>query len=73
MFTGGVGERAPAVRAAAAKQLAVLGVRVDEAANLRADGDMDIGAPSAAAATLVVVARDDLEISRQVRNLLAAD
>jgi acetate kinase len=70
VFTGGVGERAPAVRAAAAEGLAFLGVAIDAAANDAAD-EGDISAPGATARTLVVRAREDLEIARQARAALA--
>jgi acetate kinase len=71
VFAGGVGEHAPAVRAAAADRLGFLGVALDEAANAGAAGDADVGAPGAAVRTLVVEAREDLEIARQVRSVLA--
>jgi acetate kinase len=70
VFTGGVGERAPAVRAAAADGLRFLGVAIDAAANDTADEDADVSAASAPARTLVVRAREDLEIAGQVRALL---
>ena len=70
VFTGGVGEHAPEVRAAAAQGLGFLGVVVDEAANSEARGDFDITAPGTPVASLVVTAREDLEIARQVRALL---
>jgi acetate kinase len=70
VFTGGVGERAPAVRAQAAAGLAFLGVDVDAAANEAASGDAEITATGAQARTLVVAAREDLEIARQVRSVI---
>jgi acetate kinase len=73
VFTGGVGERAPVVRSIAAAGLAFLGVMVDEAANAAAsDGtrDAEITAPGAAVRTLVIPAREDVEIAREVRALL---
>jgi acetate kinase len=70
-FTGGVGERAAEVRAASAAGLAFLGVAVDPARNAAADGDADVSAAGAAARTVVVRAREDLEIARQVRAVLA--
>ncbi|HEX8101690.1 MAG TPA: acetate/propionate family kinase [Solirubrobacteraceae bacterium] len=70
VFTGGVGERASAVRARAAAGLGFLGVALDPAADERGTGDRDVGAAGAAARTLVVHAREDLEIARQVRAVL---
>jgi acetate kinase len=72
VFTGGVGEAAPAVRLAAAQRLAFLGIGIDEAANGSVEGDADVSAEGAAVRTLVVPAREDLEIARQVRALLGA-
>jgi acetate kinase len=71
VFTGGVGEHAPAVRAAAAAKLAFLGVGVDAAANEAVTGDAEIGVAGGPVRTLVVTAREDLEIAGQVRLLLA--
>jgi acetate kinase len=70
VFTGGVGERAPAVRAASADGLAFLGVAIDAAKNDAAHDDADVSAPDAAVRTLVVLAREDLEIAGQVRGAL---
>jgi len=71
VFTGGVGEHAPALRARAADRLGFLGVAIGEPANAAAREDGDIGAPDARARTLVVHAREDLEIARQARRLVA--
>ncbi len=71
VFTGGVGENAPAIRARLASDLAWLGVAVDPGANDGARGDADITASDAAVGSVVVVAREDLEIVRQVREVLA--
>jgi acetate kinase len=70
VFTGGVGERSPPVRAAAADGLGFLGVAVDTGRNGAPDGDADVSADGVAVRTLVVPAREDVEIARQVRALL---
>lgn len=62
VFTGGVGEHAPEVRAAA-------GLAVDDDRNATTTGDGEITAPGARVRTFVVTAREDLEIARQVRAL----
>jgi acetate kinase len=72
VFTGGVGENAPRVRAACAAGLGFLGVAVDGAANDAVTEDADVSAAGAAAATLVVAAREDLEIAAGVRTVLAS-
>jgi len=73
VFTGGVGEHAPEIRARAAHGLRFLGVAVDEAANRAVRGDADVSAVDAAVRTLVVTAREDLEIARQTRAVLGVD
>jgi acetate kinase len=70
VFTGGVGEHAAEIRARAAAGLGFLGVELDPDANARATPDADVGAPGAAVRTVVVTAREDLEIARQVRDLV---
>jgi acetate kinase len=70
VFTGGVGEHAAAIRARAAAGLDFLGVALDADANAGASGDAEIGAQGAAVRVLVVTAREDLEIARQVRGIL---
>ena len=72
VFTGGVGEHAPLVRAHAAGGLRFLGVGLDEAANEAATADADITATGAAVRTLVVTAREDLEMARQARAVVAS-
>jgi acetate kinase len=71
VFTGGVGERAPEIRAGAVNGLGFLGLDVDEARNRAAAGDADITAAGATAHTVVVQAREDVEIARQTRRALA--
>jgi acetate kinase len=70
VFTGGVGERSAAVRKLTAEGLGFLGVAVDEDRNRSATGDLAISADDASATTLVVAAREDLEVARQVRAVL---
>jgi len=67
VFTAGVGEASPAVRGRAVEALGFLGLELDPAANIAADGDCDISPPGSAARVVVVAAREDLEIARQVR------
>jgi len=69
-FTGGVGENASAVRDGVADRLAFLGVAVDPARNASPEPDTDVSAPGAAVRTLVVAAREDLEIAAEVTRLL---
>jgi acetate kinase len=69
-FTGGVGENAPAIRRLAAERLAFLGVGIDDAANQGFGADRELSADGAAVRTVVLVAREDLEIARGVRQVL---
>ena len=71
VFTGGVGENAAPVRAAAAEGLGFLGVAVSAERNGGAGPDLDISAPGAQVATLVIKAREDVEVAREVRQVLA--
>ena len=70
VFTGGVGEHAADIRARAANGLGFLGVGLHEGRNARADGDTDITAAGAAVRAFVVAAREDMEIARQVEEVL---
>ena len=71
VFTGGVGEHAPQVRAAAAARLGHLGVLLDDGANAAAQGDAVITGPGASAATVVVTAAEAAEVARLTREVLA--
>jgi acetate kinase len=65
-WTGGVGEHAHAIRAAASSGLGFLGVRMNLEKNRLASSDQDLSAAGARARTVVVTAREDLEIARLV-------
>lgn len=70
VFTGGVGEHQPLVRDAAATGLRHFGVAIDHDLNLGASTDSQISRADATVKTLVIEAREDLEIATQVRRLL---
>ena len=72
VFTGGVGEHAAAVREHSARGLGFLGVAVDAELNAAAVPDCEIGSPGAAVATLVITAREDLQIAGEVRATLSS-
>ena len=71
VFTGGVGEHSPAVRAARRRRARLPRRRLDEIAAAAAP-DRDVSAAAARVATLVLAAREDREIARQVRAALRA-
>jgi acetate kinase len=72
LFTGGVGENAPEIRARAVDGLAFLGLALDESANDGAVPDADVSGEGSGARVLVVRAREDLEIARQVRSVVGS-
>ncbi len=73
VFTGGVGEHSAEVRSRAVAGLGFLDVTLDEAANRDASGDVDVSADAARVRTLVVAAREDVEIARQTRAVLTPE
>ncbi|MFI5282074.1 MAG: acetate/propionate family kinase [Candidatus Dormibacterales bacterium] len=72
VFTGGIGENAPAVRAAAVAGLAFLGVEIGPTLNASLGTDADISAPAAQVPTLVVKSREDVEMAREVRRIVSS-
>jgi acetate kinase len=72
VFSGGIGEHQPQLRARAVAGLGFLGLALDPAANeaIRPGCDADISTPDASVRTLVVHAREDLVIADQVRATL---
>jgi len=70
VFTAGVGERSARVRELAAAGLGFLGVAIDESRDTSPAADRDVSAGDASVRTLVIAAREDLEIARQVRSAL---
>jgi acetate kinase len=69
-FTGGVGEHSAAVRRLAAGRLAFLGVAISSDDNDAVDGDTEITVDGQSVRTLVITAREDLQIARESRGLL---
>ena len=69
VFTGGIGEHSREIRAGAANGLAFLGVSVDPD-RAGATPDADISGPGPVR-VLVITSREDLEIARQARDVLA--
>jgi acetate kinase len=70
VFTGGVGEHSAEIRRRAAQRLSYLGIAIDHHHNDNAHGEQDITAPGAPVRSLVIPAREDLQIARETRHLL---
>jgi acetate kinase len=71
VFTGGVGESSPPIRALACQGLDFLGIELDPGRNREATGDTPIGLADAPVALLVVEAREDLQMAAEVRRVLS--
>ena len=71
IFTGGIGEHSPAVRAAACAALGFLGIRLDAVKNVAAtNGDVDISAADAPVRVFVLTTREDAAIARDCAAIL---
>jgi acetate kinase len=72
VFSGGIGEHQPELRARTVARLGFLGLQLDPAANhaIRPGWDADLSTRDASARTFVVHAREDLVIADQVRAAL---
>jgi len=72
VFTAGIGEHAPRLRAAVCHDLGILGVELDEEANLAAGGgERRISTEASATAVLVIPTNEELEIATQAAALIA--
>ena len=65
VFTGGVGENSPEVRAAACSGLEFAGLRVNDEANAKPTLDADIATPDSRVRVLVIRAEEDWAIARE--------
>jgi acetate kinase len=72
VFTAGVGENSPEVRAAACENLAFLGLGLDEEKNSQSSGDGVVSAAESTVRVLVIHAQEDWMIARECWNLLQA-
>lgn len=69
VFTAGIGERSPEIRARICQGLAWLGLRLDDAAN-RAGGEARISAPGNPVGVWVIPTDEELVIARQTLSVL---
>ena len=72
VFTGGVGENCPPLRARVCSQLGFLGLHLDDARNNAAVPDQDISAPDSEVKALVIRAQEEWQIARECRRLAQA-
>jgi acetate kinase len=72
VFTGGVGEHAHELRAAACAGFAWIGLSLDEDANVAAAPDTDVAHPESRVRTLVVHTREELMVARETVDVLRA-
>jgi acetate kinase len=72
LFTGGVGENAAAIRERCCQGLGFLGIELDPEHNRSAEPDARVGAEGSQVEVLVVKAREDIAIFREVEQVLAA-
>jgi acetate kinase len=70
VFTGGVGERSPEVRARVVAHLGFLGASVDDVRNAEDPADAAVSGPEATVAVLVVRAREELAIAHDALRLV---
>ncbi len=72
VFTGGVGERSAPVRRMAVARLGFLGLLVDEERNAAGRGDRRLEVAGRSKPVLVVLAREEVQIAAEVRELLGS-
>jgi acetate kinase len=65
VFTAGVGENSPRVRAIAVDAFAFLGIKLDAAKNAQSPTDADIAALESTVRVLVVHTQEEWEIARE--------
>jgi acetate kinase len=73
VFTAGIGEHAPRLRAAVCHGLGILGIQLDDEANLApGGGERRISTKASSVAVLVVPTNEELEIARQAAAVVTA-
>jgi len=72
VFTAGIGENSPEVRAAACANFRFLGLKLDAAKNAQSSADQDISSSDSVVRVLVVRAQEDWAIARDCWRLMSA-
>jgi acetate kinase len=70
VFTAGIGEKSPAIRAETCARLCFLGIELDEDANEAITPDADVATAAAPVRVLVIRAREELVAAKEARALL---
>jgi acetate kinase len=70
VFTAGIGENSPEVRAAVSANFGFLGLNLDATRNAQSSADQDISLPDSAVRVLVVRAQEDWAIARDCWHLM---
>ena len=73
VFTGGIGENAPAMRAAICDNLEWFGIALDPRTNATAEGECRIDALGSRVQLWVMATNEELIVARQTRDLLVRD
>jgi acetate kinase len=72
VFTAGIGENSPEVRAAACSQFKFLGLKLDSVKNPQSPADQEISLPDSAVRVFIVRAQEDWAIARDCWSLASA-
>lgn len=72
VFTAGVGENSPKIRAQVCEGMSFLGIELDADANQKAKPDIDVSAKTATVQTLVIATREELTMWQEVLNALSS-
>lgn len=72
VFTAGIGENSPEVRAAACSTLGFLGLKLNSSRNLLASGDQDISDPGSPVRAFVIRAQEDWAIAQACWRIVPA-
>ena len=65
VFSGGVGENSPEVRAGACENFGFLGITLDAAKNAQSPPDANLAAPESSVPVLIIRAQEDWQIARE--------
>jgi acetate kinase len=70
VFTAGIGENRPKLRAAICANLDQLGIELDPASNAQARGESTISVPSSRVRVMVIPTNEELVVAREVKRFL---